>query len=132
MSRIKQTIEFFVPLLILATVGCRPQPTTVEELGAGFRVEGTVKLDGRPLSAGTIKLVAVDEDWQLLEGIPADEGRIENGRYQMNASLGHKLVEIYGDDSVTIAERFNSQTELKVYVHHGTENIFPPFDVKSK
>ena len=127
----KKAIEAFVPLLILAAGGCGPEPTTVEELGAGFLVQGTVNLDGRPLSAGTIKLMAVDEDWQLLEGIPDDEGSIENGRFQMKASLGYKLVQIYGDNTVTIPERFNTQTELKAYVHHGTDEVFR-FDVRSK
>ena len=119
-----KTFETFVALMVLAIGGCGPQQVTVEDLGAAFLIEGTVTLDGRPLAAGTVKLVPVDKDWQLLEDLPADEGSIENGRFQMNASLGYKLVEISGDDSVTIPARFNTQTELKAYVHHATEDVF--------
>ena len=131
MSRVKQITVVFVVSMLLFIAGCGQQQITVEELGSTFGIEGTVTLDGRPMSAGTIKLVPVDKEWQLLEDLKTDEGSIENGRFKLNVSLGYKLVEIYGDDSVTIPERFNTQTELKAYVHHATEDVFA-FNVQSK
>jgi len=131
MSRVKQITVAFVVSMLLFIAGCGQQQVTVEELGSAFPIKGTVNLDGRPMSAGTIKLVPVDKDWQPLDKLPIDEGSIEDGRFQLNVSLGYKLVEIYGDDSVTIPEQFNTQTTLKAYVHHATEDVFR-FDVKSK
>ena len=131
MWRTKYTIGIFVVLMMLAAGGCRPPQITVKELGSTFPFQGTVNLDGRPMSAGTIKVVPVDKEWQRFDDLPTDEGSIKDGRFQLNVSLGYKLVEIYGDDSVTIPEQFNTQTTLKAYVHHATEDVFR-FDVKSK
>ena len=130
MSRVKQITVTFVVSILLFIAGCGQQQVTVEELGSAFPITGTVNLDGRPMSAGTIKLVPVDKDWQPLEKLPIDEGSIENGRFQLNVSLGYKLVEIYGDDSESVPKRFKTEDESKAYVHHATEDVFA-FNVQS-
>src|SRR5689334_5979076 len=58
--------------------------------GAGpprYDVTGAVTLDGEPLAAGDIILLAAD-------GSSADGGRIEGGRYKVQTSPGSKKVSI--------------------------------------
>ena len=114
---------YLLLLLMLSAAGCRHEQKTLQDMGAGFGVEGIVTLDGQPLASATIKLVNVDESGQPLDDHPPQEGKIENGRFVMKASYGHKRVEISAGDGVEIPARYNTQSELRTFITHEVENV---------
>jgi hypothetical protein len=109
-------------------------------------VHGEVKLDGKPLAAGSI----------LLAPLPGTKGQasggpIENGRYQVaGAAVGWNRVEIHGlrktgkqvlkpfaqhgetvdEVAEAIAPRFNSESDLKIEIKPGENTA--DFDVLSR
>ena len=91
-------------------------------------IDGEISLDGGPLEKGIIEFTSPDSK-QIIA-----RGPIVRGRYSISAShgpsIGRNDVSITGDEGTTIAQRYNTKSQLRVVIKAGsnTEN----FDVKSK
>jgi len=121
--------------LLSVMVGCgdSPEPT--------YTVTGTVTLDGTPLPSGEI-LFQSDED--LKAGRPPAVGKVENGKYEVKATVGKHKVEISSRKETgpkdetgvapateTIPAKYNEKTELTADVKANDSNKFD-FPLKSK
>lgn len=132
-------------LIVVAMAGCQESRnrTLAERVG----VSGTVKLDGRPLSAGAIVLHAVPDENSPVA--PTAFAYIEDGHYRIDAEHGltagtvrvefrpkpldriafeHQLEDAWRQrrpanlDVVTIPERYGRHSELTVELVAGAEN----------
>jgi hypothetical protein len=113
-------------LLALPVAGCGPSgPET-------YPVSGTVTWNGGPLPEGHIVFDPVDGS------VAPDAGKIENGKFELQAQPGEKRVEIDATresgevDPVMhaapreayIPSKYNSETILKATVTAGGDNTF--------
>jgi hypothetical protein len=123
-----------VGLLAVVAAGCGGDPTGT--------LAGTVTLDGKPLAAGSVRLVPAD-------GRPPVGGIVTDGTFTLAAPVGDARVEFSAakvvgkkkmydtPDSPVVEEtaevlpaRYNIQSELKLTVKGGRQEV--TFDLKSK
>lgn len=123
----------FTTFLLCFHSGClNSQPT--------YTVKGNVKLDGNPMTEGTISFEDVPQS-----GKPPVIATIKNGEYTVDTTAGKKLVRINLQKEVPtdmggtkelvptelVDSKFNSESTQTVEVKPGGPNEFP-FQVKSK
>jgi len=92
-----------VSVLIVCVVmfGCGPPKLP------NAKIAGTVKIDGSPLSEGSIVFYPTDREGG------AEGGEIKDGKYSAQVSLGPKQVQIRAPKNVTgKAERIEGMTEI--------------------
>ena len=122
----KMAIRSLVIAAMFCSSGCGPSvPPT-------YPVSGTITYDGKPVTDGDILFVPLDRS------LGPDAGKIDGGKYTLQAKAGKCRVEITALDigpdtpiiqgspvaSNYIPARYNSKTELIVEVSADGNNVF--------